>query len=103
MQETVSRSGHLTLARCLQNPPDMNTLTTKQTALLIKFSNDDIVNDHGWESPDACAWNSDLCDSKADAAVFGSLLVAGLLNSNGESCHLTDAGRAALAAILASA
>lgn len=74
--------------------------TIKQAAFLVKFSKNDIVRDQGWDSPDASAWNNDLCDSKADAAVFGSLIAAGLLWSNGESCGLTDAGRAALAEIL---
>jgi hypothetical protein len=74
-------------------------LTDKETAFLLKFAANDIVRDHGWESPEASAWTADLCNSRSDAAVLGSLIGKRLMNGNGESVRLTDAGRAALAQI----
>ena len=75
-------------------------VTEKQAAFLIKFVNNDIVSDHGWEDTDASAWNADLCEDRSEAAVFGSLLRLGLMADNGESCWLTDAGRVVLRNLL---
>lgn len=69
-------------------------ITEKEQALLLRWAGNDVVSDLGWEHPSAAAWNNDLCQTKSDAAVFGSLLVKGLVVSNGESCTLTDLGRA---------
>jgi hypothetical protein len=76
-------------------------ITAKETQMLLTFASNDIVSDYGWESPEASAWNSDLCETRADAAVFGSLLAKGLFSSNGESVRLTDAGRETLRMIKA--
>lgn len=77
----------------------MANITTKEDGLLLRFAANDIVSDHGWQDPQASAWNADLCDTRNDNAVLGSLITKGLLNSNGESVRLTDAGRARLAVL----
>ncbi len=76
-------------------------LTTKEIAFLLKFAGNDIVSDYGWQDPLASAWTADLCDTRGDAAVLGSLIKKDLMNGNGESVRLTDAGRVALAEIKA--
>ena len=73
--------------------------TALQLSFLQRFASNDIVRDYGWQDPNACAWISDLCVTRSDSAIFGSLLTANLMWSNEESCGLTDSGRAVLATV----
>ena len=88
-------------------------ITDNQIALLTAFSKNDHVSDYGWNDEDATAWTDCLCDDMLSEGIAkGSLggvlakaecagLIVNYLLEDGNITVLTDAGREALAQILA--
>jgi len=87
-------------------------ITENQRKLLIAFSKDDHVNDYGWDSEYAVAWNLCLADGMVEegisrqsvGGVIAKAAEAGLIRTCGGedgSTELTDFGRTILGQILA--
>lgn len=70
----------------------MANVTEKQAEMMVALSHGDFTDDDG----EPMAFTANLCRTRSDAAVFGSLLAAGLVDYYGdgtrEFAHLTEAG-----------
>lgn len=83
-------------------------VTDLEREVLRAYAGNDHVNDYGWQDPEAAAWVDVLSDDVEDCGINGkqfsglmaSLVNKGLMQTNGESCNLTQAGRQALKGIL---
>lgn len=84
-------------------------VTELEKKVLIAFSRNDHVRDYGWQDPEAAAWVDVLSDDletdfgmsgKVFSGVMSSLVKKGLIDTNGDSCSMTDNGRKVLKDIL---
>lgn len=87
----------------------MINITEKEKITLLAYIEDDIVNDYGWESPQASAWVGgyweDLIEKrgvqkKSIPGIVGSLQKKGVVYTNGDSLKLTELGRNTVSELL---
>ena len=75
-------------------------ITEYEKSLIQVYIVDDIVNDYGWEHPEACGWVESICGSFSEKhgnsisvrGVMSSLVKKGIMYSNGEVCSLSPIG-----------